>query len=282
MISYINEPDNGKIITQEKEITASREDQNVYPDEGQYLTKVTVNKYPDANGTYIVNKNSNAADMGAGNNYRYVDTTKLGQSKIVTAGTSQTTVSPDSGLYLSQVAVNPTPTESKSVTPTTRQQTVSPSSGKHLSSVTVGAISTQEKTVTASRSAQTVTPDSGKFLSKVTVNKYPDANGIYVYPPNSTGGDYDMGVNNNIRKVNASNVYAKGKADGHADVRNDFVIQTKVKHSGMSVNVVVGWRLASEDYHTIHDPMSFDVREGQLVYTGKQYHLRYNQPYIYV
>ena len=173
MISYINEPDNGKIATQEKEITASREDQNVYPDEGQYLTKVTVNKYPDANGTFTANKKSNAEDMGATNNYRYVDTTKLGQSKTVTVGTSQTTVTPDSGLYLSQVVVNPTPTQEKTVTAGTSAVSVTPDNGKHLSKVTANPTPTQEKTVTAGTSAVSVTPDGGKHLSKVTVNPTP-------------------------------------------------------------------------------------------------------------
>lgn len=63
------------------------------------------------------------------------------QSKTVTAGTSATTVTPDSGYDgLSDVTVNPTPS--------------------------------QEKTVTSSTSSQIVTPDSGKLLSKVTVNAY--------------------------------------------------------------------------------------------------------------
>lgn len=188
------------------------------------------------------------------------------QTKTVTAGTSATTVTPDTGYALSSVTVNPTPSQSKSATPSTSAQTISPDSGKLLSSVSVGAISpqrsngtaatgsgidshgpyvyipygywleysgkagssytyltaaqavavcpSQEKTVTGSRSAQTVTPDSGKLLSKVTVNKYPDATGTYTYPANSTGGTYDMGTTNNLRYVNASNVYAKGKADG--------------------------------------------------------------------
>lgn len=170
------------------------------------------------------------------------------QTKTVTAGTSATTVTPDTGYALSSVTVNPTPSQSKSATPSTSAQTISPDSGKLLSSVSISAIATetktqaagtsnvdvtptsgkyltkvtvtptptQEKTITASRSAQTVTPDSGKHLSKVTVNKYPDATGTYTYPVNSTGDTYDMGATNNIRNVNATNVYNKGKADGKA------------------------------------------------------------------
>lgn len=77
------EPTAGKVLTkvtvngtptQEKTITASRSQQVVTPDSGKQLSKVTVNKYPDASGTYTPTSNSSASDMGATNNYRYVDT----------------------------------------------------------------------------------------------------------------------------------------------------------------------------------------------------------------
>lgn len=169
------------------------------------------------------------------------------QTKTVTAGTSNVTVSPDSGyIGMSSVTVKPTPSQSKSATPSTTAQTISPDSGKLLSSVSISAISTQEKSVTSSRSAQTVTPDSGKYLSKVTVNalaptgtyaassrgnsldmgatsnyRYVNTNGVpnsntetYTFPANDTGGTKDLGATNNYRYVNAGNVYNKGKADG--------------------------------------------------------------------
>ena len=101
-------------------------------------------------------------------------------------------------------------TVTKSLNTSTTSYTIP--KGYHSGSGKV-SLTTEEKTVTASRSAQTVTPSSGKVLSKVTVNKYPDASGTYTYPSGSTGGTYDMGTTNNLRYVNASNVYAKGKAD---------------------------------------------------------------------
>lgn len=60
------------------------------------------------------------------------------QTKTVTAGTSAKNVAPDSGkVGLSQVTVNPTPSESKTVTPSTSQQTITPANGKLLSQVIV-------------------------------------------------------------------------------------------------------------------------------------------------
>ena len=97
------------------------------------------------------------------------------QSKTVTAGTTNVTVSPDASYDgLSSVVVQPTPSQTKSVTPSTSAQTVTPDSGKYLSSVSVGAISTQTKSATPSTSAQTVSPDSGKFLSSVSVAAIPN------------------------------------------------------------------------------------------------------------
>lgn len=82
-------PDSGKLLskvtynptpTQEKTVTASRSAQTVTPDSGKHLSKVTVNKYPDASGNYTCGSNDGSAssnDMGATNNYRYVNATSV-------------------------------------------------------------------------------------------------------------------------------------------------------------------------------------------------------------
>ena len=87
---------NGKvsvsITSQEKTITASRSQQVVTPDSGKVLSKVTVNKYPDASGTYNATSRGSALDMGATNNLRYVNTngvpnTNSGTYSVTSNGT---------------------------------------------------------------------------------------------------------------------------------------------------------------------------------------------------
>lgn len=67
----------GTFAAQQKTVTGSRSAQTVTPDSGKYLSKVTVNKYPDANGTYTASSRGASLDMGASNNYRYVNTNSV-------------------------------------------------------------------------------------------------------------------------------------------------------------------------------------------------------------
>ena len=101
------------------------------------------------------------------------------QEKTVTASTSTTTVTPDTGYALSSVTINPTPSQTKSASPSTSAQTISPDSGKYLSSVSISAISPQ-------RSSGTAATLSGR-----------NSTGPYVYFPygwwpnaNATYGNY--------------------------------------------------------------------------------------------
>lgn len=60
--------------TQTKTTDATRLTHTVSPDINYLLSSVTVNKFPDATGTFTPTGNSSAVDMGAANNYRYVNT----------------------------------------------------------------------------------------------------------------------------------------------------------------------------------------------------------------
>ena len=90
------------------------------------------------------------------------------QTKTVTAGTSATTVTPDTGYALSSVTVNPTPTETKSDTPNvSTNKTVSPSSGKYLSQVTIQPLTHSGTYTPAANTAQN---DMGAYHDKRYVN----------------------------------------------------------------------------------------------------------------
>lgn len=73
----------GTFAGQEKTVTGSRSAQTVTPDSGKYLSKVTVNKFPDATGTFNCRFNVGRDDMGADNNYRYVFTEEAGRCGAV-------------------------------------------------------------------------------------------------------------------------------------------------------------------------------------------------------
>ena len=123
------------------------------------------------------------------------------QTKTQAAGTSNITVSADSGKYLTSVTVTPTPTETKSVTPTASAQTVTPSTGKHLSSVTVNAVSLTGDAVAANvLSGKTfyntnLTKVTGTMVNKGAITQTITAGGSYTIP---------AGYHNGSGKVTAS------------------------------------------------------------------------------
>lgn len=131
---------------------------NIYTDDGVLHQNVPSVEMPaDATKT-IYNKFIAENDVPA---------TPEGELKVTQNGTYD--VTNYANVEVAVPAEEPTLQE-KSVTPGTSEQTVTPDSGYDgLSQVTVGAVQVQEKNVTPSTSEQTVTPDAGKYLSKVTV-----------------------------------------------------------------------------------------------------------------
>lgn len=128
------------------------------------------------------------------------------ETKTQAAGTSNIDVTPSSGKLLSKVTVTPTPTETKSATPSTSAQTITPSSGKHLSSVSISAISTETKSQAAGTSNIDVTPTSGKYLTKVTITPQQHS-GSFTPTANlkgASGNANDMGASHNNRYVDTS------------------------------------------------------------------------------
>lgn len=75
-VTFSNENDVdivGTFAAQQKTITSSRDSQIVVPDDGKYLSKVTVNGLSPS-GTFTPTSRAANIDMGAKSNYRYVTT----------------------------------------------------------------------------------------------------------------------------------------------------------------------------------------------------------------
>ena len=106
------------------------------------------------------------------------------QSKEVTAGTSRITVTPDEGYVLSEVQIEPTPSERKTVQAQPGEVLiVEPDDNTALlNRVTVHPVPLQHKEVTPTKSSQTIYPDTGKSFNAVSVKPIPDE---YIIPAGS-------------------------------------------------------------------------------------------------
>ena len=105
-------------------------------------------------------------------------------------------------VYDAGVAAGTTPTQTKSVTAGTSQITVSPDTGYALSSVTVDPTPSETKTEGPNVSTnKEVTPTSGKLLSKVTITPQTHTG---TYTPAANTAANDMGANHDKRYVNTS------------------------------------------------------------------------------
>lgn len=169
-------------------------------------------------------KNNNTMTNG------YMQTNTLlalpSQTKSVTAGTSATTVSPDSNKVLKSVTVNPTPSQEKSITSSRSAQTVTPDSGKLLSKVTVAKYPDASGTYTASSRGSALDMGATNNLRYVNTNGVPNSNSdTYTYPYTSKGDTVDLGATNTYRYVNASNIYTRGKDDGIIMASVKFTLQ---------------------------------------------------------
>jgi hypothetical protein len=81
---------------QTKSVTATTSAQTVTPDTGKVLSSVTVNPQVHS-ATYTPTGYSNANDMGAQNNYRYVDTSAYEPTSITPSNSSPVALAADTG-----------------------------------------------------------------------------------------------------------------------------------------------------------------------------------------
>ena len=188
-------------VLEEKSVTPSTSAQDVTPTTGNCgLKKVTVGAIETESKTQAASTSNVTVTPTSGKYLSQVIVTPTpSETKTVTPSSSAQDVTPTSGKLLSKVTVNAVPTETKSVTPTKSAQKVTPSSGKFLSSVSVGAIQTETTTITPAKGAQTVSPTSGKYFSAVTVEAIPSD---YIIPSGTQNitenGTYDVTSKKNV------------------------------------------------------------------------------------
>ena len=140
----------GNYTLQSKEITPTKSQQSVTPDNGYYgLSAVTVNAIPEA----YQNVSSVTATAG-----------DVLSPKIIvdSTGTAITGSMPNNGAV------------SRTLDATTNNQSYTVPAGYHNGSGTV-SITLESKSATPTKSSQSITPTTGKVLGSVTVNAIPAA-----------------------------------------------------------------------------------------------------------
>ena len=153
--------------------------------------------------TYAANSTGGTVDMGARNNYRYVNAANVyakGKSDGTTTHTGNFAANSrgsalDMGVNHSYRYVN------TNNVPNTNSETYTYPTNSTGGTVDMG------------------TTNIYRYVNASNVYNKGKADGVtvhtttYTYPANDTGGNKDLGINHTYRYVNASNVYAKGKAD---------------------------------------------------------------------
>lgn len=153
----------------------------------------TVNVPNTNTETFLATTRESAKDMGVNNNYRWVNTTGVPNINNETFPATTREAAKDMGEFNKYrwVNTNGVPNYNSGTSPT--------------QFVTNG---TKDIGVTAAYRYYVVNVPASAVVS-----------GTYTYPVGSTGGTTDI---TNYKEVNAENVYAKGKADGHAEV--DYIM----------------------------------------------------------
>lgn len=180
------------------------------------------------------------------------------QNKTVTAGTSNKTVTFDSGYDgLGTVTVEPTPTETASATPSTAAQTLTPTSGKYFSSVTVGAVS-----LSGDAAAGNVL--SGKTFYKDSLTKQTGSmtNNGAVSQALNCGGSYTVpeGYHDGTGTVTANSLASQTGVDS-----GKTAIDASHVHSGYQ-----GWVNGSKVSGSYTEPIINSIAPSNTAYTSAE------------